>query len=268
MIKKILNKIFLLSLKNRINIFKTLLINFMLFPIDQAIHFPIYIYGKCKFQILDGCIDLTAPIKKGMLKIGISDPSRSAFSKSYLSLSGKLIIGDNVVLRRGIHLNIEKNGLLILRDDVYIGDNCSITSKYKIEIGEKTRVGNNAIFLDTDFHYMINKATYEIKNNVGPIEIGIGNWIGSHCVIKKNTITPNYTIVAGPFSMLSKNYTKTISEYSCIGGSPAKLISEGLRRINNEESEQILYTYFSTTDNAFVFNNNDSFESFCSPKHL
>ena len=256
-----------MSFKNRINVFKTLLINFMLFPLDEAMYLPIYIYGKCKFKILDGSVNLSAPIKKGMLKIGISDPSRSAFSASYLSLSGKLLIGDNVVLRRGIHLNIDRNGLLILRNDVYIGDNCSITSTNKIEIGERTRIGNNTNFFDTDFHYMIDKATYEIKNNVGQIEIGSGNWIGSHCVIKKNTITPNNTIVAGPFSMLSKNYTKIISEYSCIGGSPAKLIYEGLRRINNEESEQILYKHFLTTDKAFVFNNNNNFESFCSPNH-
>jgi acetyltransferase-like isoleucine patch superfamily enzyme len=265
MIRKILNKFFVRSFKNRINIFKTLLINFMLFPIDKAIYFPIYIYGKCKFQILDGTVELTGQIKKGMLKIGISDPSRSAFSKSYLSISGKLILGDNVVLRRGIHLNIEKNGLLILGDDVYIGDNCSITSKCQIQIREKTRIGNNTIFLDTDFHYMIDKVTCEIKNNAGPIDIGIGNWIGSHCVIKKNTVTPNYTIVAGPFSMLSKDYKKTIPEYTCIGGSPAKLISEGLRRINNEESEQILYAHFLTTHNPFVFDNSNSFEIFCSP---
>jgi carbonic anhydrase/acetyltransferase-like protein (isoleucine patch superfamily) len=267
MIRKILNKIFIISFKNRINIFKTLLINFMLFPLNKAIYLPIYIYGKCEFQILNGSVDLTAPIKKGMLKIGISDPSRSAFSKSYLSLSGKMTIGNNVVLRRGIHLNVEKSGFVILRDDVYVGDNCSITSKYKIEIQEKTRIGNNTTFLDTDFHYMIDKATNEIKNNVGSIEIGAGNWIGSHCVIKKNTITPNYTIVAGPFSMLSKNYTKTIPEYSCIGGSPAKLIYEGLRRINNEESEQILYKHFLTTDKAFIFNDSNNFESFCSPNH-
>ncbi|AWK07248.1 hypothetical protein HYN56_24670 [Flavobacterium crocinum] len=263
-----INKIFVISFRNRINLFKTLLINFMLFPISKAIHFPIFIYGKCRFRVLDGSVELSAPIKKGMLKIGTSDPSRSAFSKSYISLSGKLTIGDNVVLRRGIHLNIEKNGSLILRNDVFISDNCSITSKCKIEIGEKTRVGNNVDFLDTDFHYMINKSTHKIETNTGAIEIGIGNWIGAHSIIKKNTKTPNYTIVAGPFSMLSKDYTKIISEYSCIGGSPAKLIAEGLRRINNDKSEQILDKHFSMTQETFVLKTESSFEDFCSPNHL
>lgn len=263
-IKRICNKWIYFTLEDRVNIIKTITINFLLLPIKQALHFPIIIYGPCKLGMLTGKVVFLSPIKKGLLKIGLSDPMRSYHSKSFVSIKGTLEIGKNIVLRRGINLFIEPQGHLSLKDDVFIGDNNTINSSKYIEFGCATRVGNNSVFMDTDFHYIINTATREVKKNKQPIIIGTNCWIGGWCTIKKGTQLPNRTIVAGPYSMVGKNYTNIIPEGSLIAGSPAKLLIKDIRRINNLRSEAFLTKYLSE-NNTYVLPDNENIDTFCMP---
>ena len=46
-----------------------------MFPLNIAIKLPIYIYGKAKFRELNGTININAPIKRGMIKIGKMEKS-------------------------------------------------------------------------------------------------------------------------------------------------------------------------------------------------
>lgn len=54
---------------------------------------------------------------------------------------------------------------------------------------------------------------------------------------KKGTKTPDYLIVASANALLTKDYT-SLPPYSVIGGSPAKLLKSGVRRIYNSNMEQ------------------------------
>lgn len=264
MLRKICNKWIHFSLQDRVNIVKTIVINFMLLPLEQAIHFPILIYGPCKLGMLTGKIILLSPVKNGLLKIGTSDSFRSFHSKSYVEIKGTIKVGERVVLRRGINLRIESRGCLLLEDDVYIGDNNTINSFEYIKFGHATRVGNNSVFMDTDFHYIINTKTRQIKKNQKPIIIGENCWIGGWCTIKKGTQLPNGTIVAGPYSMTGKDYTNKISERSLIAGSPAKVIIENVRRINNSQSEAFLKRYLLKNEN-YILSNDEDINIFCMP---
>ncbi|MCF0178478.1 MAG: hypothetical protein HUJ90_07600 [Bacteroidales bacterium] len=82
-------------------------------------------------------------------------------------------------------------------------------------------------------------------------------------MIKKGTVLPTGTILAGPFSMVSKDYSKTVPEYSIIGGSPAKLIGSGYRRVNNAESQVMLDKYYDENSEVFVFKGD--IDNFCNP---
>ena len=233
MIKKIYNKIANLRFQDRINLYQTLLANLLLLPIKEAIKFPILIYGKCRKKDMYGKVIFHSPVHTGMLKIGISDPVRSFDSKSFISICGILEIGDSVVLRKGISLLIKKNALLKLEDDVYS---------------------------------IINIKTREIKPNYASIYIGENNWIGGWCVVKKGTQTPMGTIIAGPYSMVSKNYIGKIPECSIIAGSPAKLLVDGMRRVNNVESDRIINNHYDSSREIFVLPDSVNLDTFCLPQ--
>ncbi len=265
MIKKILNKLAYYTRNNRINYIKTIIINFAFFPFRTAIKLPILIYGPCRINSFAGNIEFTEPITKGMIRIGESDLSRSCFSKSFLDIRGRMVIGKNVVFRRGISLLVEGSAVFYCENDVFIGDNNTIRTRCAITIKRATRIGNNSVFMDSDYHYIIDINSREINCNEAPIIIGENNWIGGQCTIKKGTITPKGTVLAGPYSMLSKNYIGKIPEYSILAGSPAKLLKEGIRRVVNYDSEKKLLRYFSNTKNKFVLNEDSSIEEFCRP---
>ncbi len=72
---------------NRINIYKTLLMNFANLPFKEACKLPIWVRGKCKIAHLgQGKIIIKGQIKTGMIGIGNSDPVRSFYSKSFLDV--------------------------------------------------------------------------------------------------------------------------------------------------------------------------------------
>jgi acetyltransferase-like isoleucine patch superfamily enzyme len=234
-------------------------------PFKQASKIPVLLYGKTTILSSRGQIKILDNIYYGMFKIGIIDPIRSYENRNLIYIDGLLSIFSETVLRQGIKLRISKEAEFILKENVYIGDNNTIIISKSIVIGKNSRIANNNVFMDTDIHYLINVNTREVKNNNESIEIGEGNWIGSWCTIKKGTKTPNYTTVVGPYSMLSNDYTKTLKEYSVIGGCPAKYITEGFRRINNSDSEILLSKYYSNTDNVFVLDETMTIEYFCIP---
>lgn len=251
---------------SRLNIFQTVYINLRTLPFKQAIKIPVVVYGKTTFISLKGKVVITGKLEYGVLQIGNVDPIRSLDSVNLIDIEGVLYIESANVLRQGIKIRISKKAKVVLNKNVYIGDNNTIISDDAIIIGANTRVGNNTTFMDTDFHYIINVNTREVKNNKGTVIIGDSNWIGAWCTVKKGTITPKGTIIAGPYSMVSKNYTKLIKENSVIGGSPAKLLAEGFMRISSYKSEIEIAKHYKTSSEIFIVDRDIDMESFCVPK--
>lgn len=246
-----------------VNLIKTLIFNFRFFSFKDAIKFPVIIRGPFKLKNKDGRIKTLSKVHFNMLQLGISDVVRSYDTKSLFCIRGELIIGDNVTIRRGMRIEIKKGACVVLDNNVYIGDCCTIISAKNIHIKEATRIGNNTTFMDTDFHYVINTKNKEVKKFSKEIEIGENNWIGGNCIIKKGAKTPKGTILAGPYSMISKNYIGLINDYSLIAGSPAKLIVENMRRINNTKSEKLLNEWYYHHDETFVCD--EDIDNFCMP---
>lgn len=114
--------------------------------------------------------------------------------------------------------------------------------------------------------YLIDLKTRKVKCNSAPIEIG-GN-----CVIKKGSRLPKGTILAGTFSMVNKDHTSLIPDYSVIAGSPANFlkeglrrVKEGLRRVNNHKSD-IAITKCLNEKGEFVLDKNVDINGVCYPE--
>ena len=71
--------------------------------------------------------------------------------------------------------------------------------------------------------------------------------------------------MAGPYSMVGKNYVDKISEYSLIAGSPAKLLVENMRRVNNLNSEAYIDKYWAMGNETFVLPDDIELDDFCLP---
>ena len=251
------------KLNNRLNLWKTIYFNLRTMPNKYAWKMPVWIYGKIKFYDLSGQVLPLTPsaLKTGTFILGHMDQVRSCDTISSITLKGTIFYDQNIVLRQGAKLRIDGN--LILESNVFIGDNNTFIIKKSCQIKKNTRIAYNCLFMDTDIHYIININDKSIHKNIKPIEIGIENWIGGYTMIKKGVKTPNYMIVAGPYACLTKDYTKDVPEYACVGGCPAKLIKVGLRHINNTESEKMLNGFFTQENATYQFDGDINI--FCSP---
>lgn len=133
----------------------------------------------------------------------------------------------------------------------------------KCVIGKYARIAFDSQFMDSDFHYMLNIEDGTVKNCTSFIEIGAYNWIGNRTTVKKGTVTPDYTIVAAPNAMLSKDYTKICSPFPILAGCPAKQIASGYRRVFNIQTERDLTESFKNDTGFIICDLSDNIDDFC-----
>ena len=106
-IKRVLKFIYsILKLLYRLNITKTIYINFKTQRFSQAIKFPIFVYGPLKIVSLKGDMIFKTSIKTGMVKIGYKyiDLFPASLLPTQFNLIGKLIIKGPLIIGGGIIL--------------------------------------------------------------------------------------------------------------------------------------------------------------------
>ena len=230
----------------RLNIIKTVYYNFYCLPFHQAKKFPIWIFAKTKIYKL-GKIEIRAEIKPGMILIGKRGSIFQNLHATRILNKGIMIFEGKTDIEHGVA--IVNLGKITFGGYIRCASNCRFFITTKLSIGKYARLGFGCFFVDTDFHYMINVESGEIKNYKREIVIGNACWIGSDSTIKKGCVLPDYTIVASN-SVLTKDYTEQIPPYSIIGGVPAKLITSGYRRVFNKEKQKKLTQYFKENKNT------------------
>ena len=245
--------------QRRINIVKTIYYNFRLFPFHIAKKLPLYLHHGVKTYKM-GTICIEGDIKRRMISIGGFDLKAQGVTK--IVNRGKIIFKGPVTLA-GATI-IENTGVIIFEGETLVAEGATFLVHEKLTIGKYTRAGFHCLWTDTDYHYMINVQTGEVKPNKKEIIIGKCNWIASGTTVKKGTCTPDYTIVASN-SLLCKDYRQDLPPYSIIGGTPAKMIASGYRRIFNMTAEKSLDKYFADNkEHLFVADlENTDMEAFC-----
>lgn len=261
-INNVLGRIENLFSAPRLRILKTLYVNFRSLPFSQAVQLPIYIYGKVKIYSLSGSIEIKAPIKRGMIKIG--NPIHGAVIDTrwgYIRNYGTIVFEGKATICNGLALNIV-GGKLIFEDSSLLGEKVRIVCSNYVKIGEGARIAHESQIIDTNFHYMLDTTRGTTRYPKGKIEIGKWCWVANRTTIQKGTILPDYTIVASN-SLLNKDYSD-IPECSVIGGMPAKLIKTGLRRVFNIKSEAMLNAWFEANghDAKYTYDGDDT-DAFC-----
>lgn len=107
--------------------------------------------------------------------------------------------GRKLQFRKGFSLVIEKPGKVIIGNDCFFNNYCSVAAKNKILIGSGTIFGENVKIYD--HNHKFNRFDIPIKNqgfSTGSVEIGNHCWIGSNVTILKGAkIGDNCVIGAG-----------------------------------------------------------------------
>ncbi len=109
-----------------------------------------------------------------------------------------LKIGKNVTLKKWCSLLMYKNSKLIIADNVFFNNYCSINCLEKIEIGENTLFGEGVKVYDHNHNHSFVANTLTIDRNefsTAPIKIGRNCWIGSNVVILKGVEIGDNVIV-------------------------------------------------------------------------
>lgn len=238
----------------RVRLLKTFYVNFRCLPFKQAVNFPITIRGKFNIHTLGKIVIDTKCIRRGMIKFGGFN-NKSARPTRIVN-NGTIIFHGYVAIWEGVLLELGNESVLELGNDVLLGENVNIMLRRGCKIGNYARIAFDSQIMDSDFHYMLNLENSEIKDCTIPVTIGNYNWIGNRTTIKKGTITPDYTIVAAPNALLSKDYRMGGVECPILGGCPAKVIGSGRRRIYSHEWERLLYLYFKDNTEPYIYRDN------------
>lgn len=246
LIKKVLRFIEGYTSSNRLNVFKTLYVNLLSFPIKQALSFPILVYGPMRIRQWGG--EILCKSKCCRLIVGKDYTGYRTRGPVTMTLfpTSKLIIDGVVKIYQGASVLIGPKASLVLGDSTTVGDNAEIICKKEIRIGKHVDLTWDTQVTDFKSHPILNMATHKVSTLFSPVVIGDYCWIGNRTTIQPGTVLPDRTIVASN-SLLNKNYIEMgVRPYSLLAGSPAKVRATDVARIYSNES--LVYKLLAQTE--------------------
>lgn len=158
--------------------------------------------------------------------------------------SGKLIIGDNIIITGGYFINAFgcKRGSCIRVDKdatIIIGNNCgfsdvSIWSRKQINIGNNVIIGANTIINDSNSHclnYLDRRREYKTKDKSTlpikhlPVIIDDDVFIGANCIINKGVHIGARSVIAAGSVVV-----RDVPADEIWGGNPACFIRKSIKQ--------------------------------------
>lgn len=123
----------------------------------------------------------------------------------------KCHIGKNTTWRRNFSIMIDHNGKLIIGDNCFFNNDCTIDVTKYVEIGAGTIFGENVKIYDhnhkfNDFNKMIKEQGYSEEE----VYIGKNCWIGSNVTILKGTHIGNNCVIGAGCTVTGNIEKETI----------------------------------------------------------
>lgn len=113
-----------------------------------------------------------------------------------IKYKGKIDLSYDLQFRRNFWINIKDNGRLIIKNGCFFNNDCSLSCRGEIYIGENSIFGENVKFYDSNHVYKTTgKSTREEGFNKGKIKIGSNCWIGSNVTILRNVSIGDNSVI-------------------------------------------------------------------------
>ncbi len=107
-----------------------------------------------------------------------------------------LNIGNNFSARNNLSLSLMNSSKIIMGNNVFFNNNCSINALESIEIGNNVLFGENVKIYDHNHKYSdTNKPIYEQGFSTSKVKIGSNVWIGSNVTILKGVTIGDNSII-------------------------------------------------------------------------
>jgi len=119
-----------------------------------------------------------------------------------------------LILKNGCCLRLRKGSSLEIGSNVSFNNNCTLTCRGKISIGDNTNIGPCCSIFDHDHDYRASDRKGTFKT--GTITIGKNVWIGANVVILKDSVIGDNCVV-GAGSIVKGVYRAN----TVIAGNPA-----------------------------------------------
>lgn len=147
-----------------------------------------YIFGELKmiiYKIVYGGRMIYNPVSKfsNGFKLRLFEKSR-------------FYSGKNIVIRDGVIIRCNNDGIVRIGDGVGLNNNCLINAMEEIEIGENTIIGQDVKMYDHDHNYRSEWKRRYTGFKTAPISIGRNVWIGSGCIILKGSKIGDNCVIA------------------------------------------------------------------------
>ena len=215
---------------------------------------PFYIYGRVRFPMLAGKVEIHFPLRKGMIKIGKQDPFCVSSGQGFVSVfpSAKLIFKGPCRLSTNSCLRL-LCGELVLGKYSRISSNVKVILNGKrIEIGDYSGITFQSIIMNSSFHSVVDMDTLTLASHIKDIKIGSKCWIGNNSTISGGAKLKDGTIVAAG-SYVNKDFTLQAEENQMIAGRPAKLIKFGLTRVWSPSLEIKIIKWFKVHPEEIIY---------------
>lgn len=242
----------------RLSFWRTVYFNFRTLPFSEAVKFPIFIYGKVRLFMLNGEVRLeNTSIRRGMVRIGVNADSFSLFDHSgFVSLGSK---GSKMIFEGPASISVNSKvrvvaGELRFGKYAYIGEGVRIICNGgTVHIGEYSRIAFETTIMNSSFHHMYNSNKKSITRTTRPVYIGKYCWIGNRSTLSAGTTIKDFTIVCAG-SLINRDFTQMEGENQMLGGSPAKMICCGMKRIFSPKLESQVTRWFNEhpTENVYA----------------
>ena len=214
--------------------------NFKMLPFKQAMKLPFDFFGKVKFINLSGKVILkTNKIKRSMICFGVNQSTLFPAHTTTINISGEITFQGTANIGRGVIIESNQGSKIIFGNNIGIGGLTKIMSQKNIKLSDNISISWECQIMDSDFHFIRNINTQEIKSRKNNIVIGSNTWIGNRVSICKGTTIPDYTIIASN-SLCNKDYSKNNSHHIIIAGTPAKIVAEGYERVFESLEPQLI----------------------------
>ena len=219
---------------------KSFYFNFHYLPFHQAIHLPI-LFRKVNLLELKGNVKIyyRGGVKFGMIRLGqhqVSIYPDAGFT--FENHGGTIIFNGPCSIGANSAISIGSKGKLEFGERFNASTSFRIACYDNIKFESQVRFGWDCIVMDTDFHSM-KKLAGGYSKGYGPVHIGRGSWIGTKCMILKNTTLPAHTTVAAG----TKVSTHMDIEENCIIGQPNQpiVLRNGIFRNHEYNDDKIIY---------------------------
>lgn len=261
-IKNILRKPYkIMRMLLRLNIYKTLRVNFALLPFNQAIKLPIVVLGRLRLDGLQGRVVFDCPVKYATVMIGkCMDNMPIETAPTRLLVSGTLRFKGRCIINHSANVVVWQGSEMILGNYVVICSGVVVKSAYRVSVGDYTRITSGGFVMDTNVHAIKDITTGRVKRIFKPIEIGSYCWLAMNTSVTAGAKIPNYSISTRG-AVLNRDYTES-GEIGCLlAGSPAKILRSNFQRIFDLRTEAKITQYFHDNPQAEYYESTPSFET-------